>query len=126
VLNHSEGDYDDGPDPYPDDIRAFDSRVYGDSGARDLPAYLRFDCTASSKPYIALRGRRPLRRDVLFSIGYACVISLVIWAVFAVTKNPPPRKSREQFRREWQNKVPSIDEDAIKKKWDHALQRLGL
>jgi hypothetical protein len=51
-----------------------------------------------------------LRQAALFLISYACVVGLVIWAVFAVTETPPP----SQLRCEWKNEIAPIDEDAIK------------
>lgn len=65
-----------------------------------------------------------LRRDVLFLIGYACVIVLVLAVVLAISETPP-LKCAEAFDG-CRAIPPTLDEDAIRKKWDHALQRLGL
>jgi hypothetical protein len=68
-----------------------------------------------------------LRRDVLFLIGYACVVALVLGLVLAVSRNEQPRKCIEWFDGQCLKAIPpTLDEDAIKKKWDRALEHLGM
>jgi hypothetical protein len=68
-----------------------------------------------------------LRRDVAFLFGYACVVGLVVGAVLAISRNATPRRCIEWFGDECLKEIPpTLDEDAVKKKWDRALQHLGM
>jgi hypothetical protein len=68
-----------------------------------------------------------LRRDVVFLVGYACVVGLVVWAALAISRNETPRMCIERVGSECLKETPpTLDEDAIEKKWDRMLRRLGL
>ena len=68
-----------------------------------------------------------MRRDVLFLVVYACAVGLVVWAAFEISTSATPRRCVERVGNECVKEMPPIlDEDAIAKKWDRMLRRLGL
>jgi hypothetical protein len=65
--------------------------------------------------------------DVVFLVVYACTVGSFVWAAFEISKNGIPRTCKERVGGECVNGMrPTLDEDAIAKKWDRMLRRLGL
>jgi hypothetical protein len=60
----------------------------------------------------------------LFWVGYGCILGLVLAALLAVSETPP-LKCAEAFDG-CRAIPPTLDEAAIKNKWDRALQHLGM
>lgn len=101
MLNHSEGEYDDGHNSYRDDI------------PHSISVPLRWPQRARDTLLASYQARRPLhhedgplRRDILFMIGYVCVVFLVLEAVQTT---------------DWQPIVT-----VVQKTLDRVLQHLGL
>jgi hypothetical protein len=51
---------------------------------------------------------------------------MVVGAVLVISRNTLPLKCPEFDRGCMKANPPTLDEDAIKKKWDRALKRLGM